>query len=120
MGCQGAIGDLRHHLVAGVDNALQLSDVVAVDAATGALRWRFDSEMELTGPNRGVTYWAAGDDRRIFVGQGSYLYALDADNGFCLWSAGWSAAFGRYCFGAAIAGSYIAAGNYDHLYIYSL
>jgi quinoprotein glucose dehydrogenase len=55
--------------------------VVALDAATGALRWTFDSRIELTGPNRGVTFWSSGDDRRIFTGQGSYVYALDARNG---------------------------------------
>jgi outer membrane protein assembly factor BamB len=55
--------------------------VVALDGATGALRWKFDSDMTLTGPNRGVTYWAEGDDRRIFVGQDSFVYALHAQTG---------------------------------------
>ncbi len=55
--------------------------VVALDAVTGAEKWKFDSGIDLSGANRGVTYWSAGDDRRIFVGQGPYLYALDAHTG---------------------------------------
>ncbi len=55
--------------------------VVALDAASGALRWKFDSTLEGRGPNRGVTYWASGEDRRIFTAQVQYLYALDARTG---------------------------------------
>jgi len=55
--------------------------VVALDAATGAVRWTFDSGIEGRGPNRGVTYWSAGDEARIFTGQGSFVYALDAGTG---------------------------------------
>jgi glucose dehydrogenase len=55
--------------------------VVALDAATGAVRWRFDSGIEGQGPNRGVTYWKSGDDERIFAGQDQYLYAIDARTG---------------------------------------
>jgi quinoprotein glucose dehydrogenase len=55
--------------------------VVALDAATGALRWRFDSGIEGSGPNRGVTYWRSGADERIFTAQDQYLYALDAARG---------------------------------------
>ena len=55
--------------------------VVALDAATGALKWTFDSKLESRGPNRGVTYWASGDERRLFVAADQYLYALDARTG---------------------------------------
>jgi quinoprotein glucose dehydrogenase len=55
--------------------------VVALDASTGAVRWTFDSGIEGRGPNRGVTYWTNGDDRRIFTGQGQFVYALDAGTG---------------------------------------
>lgn len=55
--------------------------VVALDAATGALRWRFDSKVEASGPNRGVSYWASGEAERIFTTQGRFLYALDAATG---------------------------------------
>jgi quinoprotein glucose dehydrogenase len=60
-------------------------NVVALDAATGALRWRFNSN-EGRGNigkvrNRGVTYWSDGKDQRIFVGVRQYLLALDAQTG---------------------------------------
>ncbi len=32
--------------------------VVALDAATGQLKWKFDSGIEGTQPARGLTYWA--------------------------------------------------------------
>ena len=58
----------------------------ALDAGTGAERWRFDpfaagAEPSRLGLNRGVTYWADGDDRRILFTAGSQLFALDADTG---------------------------------------
>ena len=55
--------------------------VVALDAATGAKRWTFDSGIEGRGPNRGVTYWSSGNDASLFTGQGSYVYALDPKTG---------------------------------------
>jgi quinoprotein glucose dehydrogenase len=60
-------------------------DVVALDAATGALHWRFDANEGLKNigkvRNRGVTYWSDGKDQRIFVGMRQYLFALDAQTG---------------------------------------
>jgi len=55
--------------------------VVALDAATGVARWTFDSGMPGRGPNRGVTYWADGNDARVFTAQGSYIYSLDPKTG---------------------------------------
>lgn len=55
--------------------------VVALDAATGKLLWRFDSGIEGRGPNRGLVYWAGGSDGRIFASVQSFLYALDAATG---------------------------------------
>ncbi len=55
--------------------------VVALDGATGTPRWVFDSGIPGSGPNRGVTYWASGDDKRIFAAQDHFLYALDARTG---------------------------------------
>ncbi len=55
--------------------------VVALDAATGQLLWRFDSGLAGRGPNRSVVYWAAGDDRRLFAAVQSFLYALNAQTG---------------------------------------
>jgi quinoprotein glucose dehydrogenase len=60
-------------------------DVVALDAATGVLRWRYDATGGLKNigkvRNRGVAYWSDGTDRRIFVGVRQYLVALDAATG---------------------------------------
>ncbi|MBM3796200.1 MAG: pyrroloquinoline quinone-dependent dehydrogenase [Acidobacteria bacterium] len=66
--------------------------VLALDAATGKHRWTFDP-AELRPGNqgrrqRGVTYWASGNDRRIFTGAGPYLYALNAANGKIIRSFG--------------------------------
>ncbi len=55
--------------------------IIALDAATGKQLWRFDSGMEGRGPNRGVTYWAGGNDKRIFAAIRSYVYALNALTG---------------------------------------
>ena len=63
--------------------------VIALDAATGKLLWKFDSGLDLRGPNRGVTYWAEAGERRIFAAAGSYVYALDARTGKAI------AGFGR-------------------------
>ena len=56
-------------------------NVVALDAATGKLLWRFDPRTGLSHVNRGVVYWDSGNERRIFVTAGRRLYALDATTG---------------------------------------
>ncbi len=59
-----------------------LVKVFALDAAIGAERWVFDpGNKSSPGVNRGVTYWADGDDRRILFCTGGFLYALNADTG---------------------------------------
>ena len=40
--------------------------VVALNAATGNLLWRYDSGIEGRGPNRGLVYWTDGAQQRIF------------------------------------------------------
>ena len=57
--------------------------VVALDAESGALVWKFDSGIQGRGPNRGVTFWAgtSAGEARVFTGQGTYVYALDARSG---------------------------------------
>jgi quinoprotein glucose dehydrogenase len=58
---------------------------IALEAATGALKWSFDPFAGQKSPgkqrNRGVTYWADGMDKRVFVAAHSYLYALNAVTG---------------------------------------
>ncbi len=53
----------------------------ALDAATGKLKWKFDSGMAASGPNRGLVYWADGDGQRIFAAVRHFVYALDALTG---------------------------------------
>jgi quinoprotein glucose dehydrogenase len=53
----------------------------ALNAETGALLWTFDSGIKGQGANRGLMYWADGDDRRVFAAVHEYLYALDARTG---------------------------------------
>ncbi|MCU1257798.1 MAG: Pyrrolo-quinoline quinone [Bryobacterales bacterium] len=59
--------------------------VIALDAATGGLRWNFDpyATEKVIGKsrNRGVTYWSDARDQRIFVVARNYLYSLDARTG---------------------------------------
>lgn len=56
----------------------------ALDAATGAELWSFDPALrERPGlaPSRGLTYFRDGDDERVFLGAGAFLWALDARSG---------------------------------------
>jgi len=66
-----------------------LSQVTAIDAATGQTLWTHDPEVWKLGtpPNhgwvhRGVAYWTDGREARIFIGTGNaFLIALDARTG---------------------------------------
>jgi quinoprotein glucose dehydrogenase len=63
----------------------------ALDAATGKELWRFvppGSERGGLGVNRGLAYWAAGEDRRILLVAGAYLYAIEANRGKVISSFG--------------------------------
>jgi quinoprotein glucose dehydrogenase len=53
----------------------------ALDAATGKQLWVFDSGITGSGANRGLMYWAAGADRRVFAAVDNFVYALNADSG---------------------------------------
>src|SRR5438874_744975 len=57
--------------------------IFALHAATGKLKWKFDSGIVGTQPDRGLSYWASPDnkDRRIIVGVMNFVYALAADTG---------------------------------------
>ena len=55
--------------------------LVALDAATGKLLWRFDAGIHGTQPNRGVAYWTDGKQGRILAGVMNFLYCLDAATG---------------------------------------
>jgi quinoprotein glucose dehydrogenase len=55
--------------------------VVALDAVTGKLLWKFDSGIKAQHWARGVSYWTDGKENRIFAGVMNYLYALDPQTG---------------------------------------
>lgn len=60
-------------------------NVIALDAATGALVWRFDPHegRKVLGKmrNRGLTHWSDGNVARLFVAVRQFLYSLDAATG---------------------------------------
>ena len=64
-------------------------DVIAIDGESGETIWSYDSESWKAGRptnlgfvHRGVTYWADGDDTRIFIATGdSRLISLHARTG---------------------------------------
>jgi quinoprotein glucose dehydrogenase len=53
----------------------------ALAAATGKEIWKTNLADNGGTTSRGVTYWAAGADKKIFFGAGKWLYALDAATG---------------------------------------
>ena len=55
--------------------------IFALDSATGALRWKFDSGVASTQPNRGLAYWEHGSDARLISGVMNFVYELNAKTG---------------------------------------
>jgi quinoprotein glucose dehydrogenase len=57
--------------------------VMALDAASGGLRWVFDpwNGRGGRGVNRGLVWWQEGTERRLFFVAGTALHALDATTG---------------------------------------
>ena len=59
--------------------------VVALEAATGKPRWRFDPNegqaASLDRHHRGLVYWADGEDQRIYFVASHFLHALNARTG---------------------------------------
>ncbi len=55
--------------------------VIALDAASGRLLWKFDAGARSTQPARGLAYWTDGRHARILAGVTHDLYALDARTG---------------------------------------
>jgi quinoprotein glucose dehydrogenase len=88
-GIQGSELEVNPIVVNGVLYATTVSlNVVALNASSGELLWRFDPYDGRNvrgggGRTRGVTYWSddRGEDERIFVGVHQFLYALNAKTG---------------------------------------
>lgn len=57
--------------------------IIALDAATGGLIWKFDSTVKSNRPSRGLALWTSEDkkSRRLFAGIANFLYALDPATG---------------------------------------
>jgi quinoprotein glucose dehydrogenase len=55
--------------------------VIALDATTGKLLWKFDSGVVGSGPMRGLAYWTNGKQGRLLAGVMNFLYALDPATG---------------------------------------
>lgn len=54
----------------------------ALNASTGEPIWTHgDGLSAWHSTSRGVAYWASKNDKRIYYGMGSYLYAIDAQTG---------------------------------------
>ena len=62
--------------------------IFAVDAATGTQKWKFDSGIFGTQPDRGLAYWSDKDDHRIIVGVMNFVYEINADTGKAIESFG--------------------------------
>lgn len=88
----GDVGEVQCNplVVAGTLYGVAASgDVFALDAATGALRWRWQEPADAADTAktrgrrilRGVSYWENGDDRRLLFTAGEWLYAVDARTG---------------------------------------
>lgn len=68
--------------------------VIALNAATGEVKWIFDpyellgGQNSWAGTNRGLTYWTNSEDRRILFTAGNWLIALNANTGKVIKSFG--------------------------------
>lgn len=83
-GARPAVSQCNPIIVDGVMYAVSAKQwAYAINAATGEQVWSFDpfNGGESGGPNRGVTYWESGDDKRILFAGNDKLFALDARTG---------------------------------------
>ena len=57
------------------------TEVIALDAVTGQLKWKFDSGIIAGQPARGMNYWNDGQQGRIYAAVMNFLFCLDAETG---------------------------------------
>jgi quinoprotein glucose dehydrogenase len=62
--------------------------VFAADAATGVQKWSVALTGAGGGRGRGLTFWEEGNDRRLLVPGGAFVYAVNADTGALIPSFG--------------------------------
>jgi quinoprotein glucose dehydrogenase len=62
--------------------------VIALDAATGRQKWTFDSGVGTTAASRGLTWWTAGKESRLFSAAGNFIYAINPADGTTITSFG--------------------------------
>jgi quinoprotein glucose dehydrogenase len=68
--------------------------VFALDAATGVVKWTFDSQTEFgservaSRAQRSMAFWRSGIEQRILAGVSRYIYAIDPANGKIIRSFG--------------------------------
>ena len=55
--------------------------IFALDAATGTLLWKFDSQIKGSQPDRGLAYWSNGTDPTKPPVEMNFVYELDATTG---------------------------------------
>src|ERR1700760_3891686 len=55
--------------------------VIALDAASGKLLWKFEADVAGFARSRGVSYWTDGHESLIFAAERNELFALDATTG---------------------------------------
>ncbi|WP_407676236.1 outer membrane protein assembly factor BamB family protein [Peristeroidobacter agariperforans] len=83
--------------------------VIALDAASGKLRWQFDAGVRASGPSRGVAFYENGGRCRILAGVMNLLYALDPNTGERITSFGENGAIDlRRGLGGKIEDHYVA------------
>lgn len=95
--------------------------IVALDAATGAERWRFQVErparltQEDAPARRGLVYWPGDPDNapRILFGSGLWIHAIDPKSGKSL------SEFGESGRAAIPTGATVAGAVYKHVYVTS-
>jgi quinoprotein glucose dehydrogenase len=62
--------------------------VIALDAASGKLLWKFEADVAGFARSRGVSYWTDGHESRILAAVRNELFALDATTGKVISSFG--------------------------------
>jgi glucose dehydrogenase len=55
--------------------------IIALDAVTGKLLWKFDSGINGSQPSRGIAYWTDGKQSIVLAAIMNFLYAIDASTG---------------------------------------